>query len=60
MKYQISITEKMDGPVILVVYEGDDFLAAYDKAADARSIEEWRGKWIKFSRPDGDKWAPIY
>ena len=61
MKYSVSITEEKGGPIILTVYQGNDYLAALDKALDARSIEEWRGKWIKFSELGrDDKWAEIY
>jgi len=57
--YRVSLADTKYGPVTLTVYEGDDYQAAFDKAVDARSIEEWRGQWIKFITPDGDKWALI-
>ena len=60
MKYSVSIAEERDGPITLIVYEGDDYLEALYKAVDCRSIREWSGRWIKFKTPERDKWAKIY
>jgi hypothetical protein len=57
--YSVSVTDKPEGDVIYTIYEGDDYQAAFDKACDARSIEEWRGKYIWFQTPDRSKWALI-
>lgn len=63
MAYHVSITEHkaaLAAPVC-VLYAGLSYQKAFDAAIKARSVREFRGKWIKFE--DGElgvtKWGKV-
>lgn len=58
--YKVSIHSAQGDEPVAVLYQGDDYGAAFEAACAARSVPANRGKWIKLATPQRDKWAAVY
>lgn len=59
--FSVQITERMgdDPGQVEMLYCGNDYLAALNKANAARNAMQWRGKFIRFRRREDVKWSII-
>jgi hypothetical protein len=59
--YKVSLTDYMGQKEGRIIYDGESYSDALERAKEARSIVDNKGNWIRFEVLDQHvKWAKIY